>query len=152
MVEDTIERDIVIGAPPERVWAVLTEARFLSEWFGGGETARVDLRPGGLIRFNHGAHGPILARIIVAEEPRRFSWRWSQGAAGEEPDKGNSTLVEFTLSPDAESGGTLLRTVESGFAGLRLPASEIAVRRGANGRNWPGRLEHLRARSEQLPV
>ena len=86
MVPDLIERTIVIQAPVTRVWSVLTEPAFLGRWFGSGEPVGIDLRPGGLLVFDHGVHGVIPARIETVEPPRVLSWRWSQGAAGEEPD------------------------------------------------------------------
>lgn len=147
-VPDTIERAVVINASPERVWTVLTEAAFLGRWFGSGEAVEVDLRPGGILVFDHGVHGTIPARVETVEPPRRFSWRWSQGAAGEEPDDTNATLVEFTLTPDGPTGGTRLTMVESGFARLVLPADEATDRHRANSRNWPGKLAQLRTHCE----
>jgi uncharacterized protein YndB with AHSA1/START domain len=47
MGADRIERDIVIAAPVERVWAVLTEPEHVGRWFGQGEPARIDPRPAG---------------------------------------------------------------------------------------------------------
>lgn len=149
MIPDMIERSIVIGASRERVWAVLTEPAFLGRWFGNGEPVKVDLRPGGLLVFDHGVHGVIPARVETVEPPRRLSWRWSQGAAGEEPDDTNATLVEFTLTGDESSAGTRLTMVESGFARLGLPADEAAVRHRANSGNWPGKLDQLRADCER---
>ncbi|MFJ9904361.1 SRPBCC domain-containing protein [Streptomyces sp. NPDC101152] len=150
MIPNTIERTIVINAPRERVWSVLTEPAFLGRWFGSGEAVKIDLRPGGLVVFDHGVHGVIPARIETVEPPRVLSWRWSQGAAGEEPDDTNATLVEFTLATDESSaGGTRLTMVESGFASLGLPAGEAADRQRANSQNWPGKLDQLRADCEQ---
>lgn len=84
---------------------VLTEPVFPGRWFGSGEPVKIDLRPGGLLVFDHGVHGVIPARIATVEPPHLFSWRWSQGAAGEEPDDTNATLVEsgfarLGLTPD----------------------------------------------------
>jgi uncharacterized protein YndB with AHSA1/START domain len=149
VIPDTIERTIVINAPVERVWSVLTESTFLGQWFGSGEAVKIDLRPGGLLVFDHGVHGVIPARIATVEPPRVLSWRWSQGAAGEEPDDTNATLVEFTLTEDDLPGGTRLTVVESGFARLGLSADEAAERHRANSRNWPGKLDQLRASCEQ---
>lgn len=149
MIPNTIERATLINASRERVWSVLSEPAFLGRWFGSGEPVKIDLRPGGLLLFDHGIHGVIPARIQTVEPPRLLSWRWSQGAAGEEPDDSNATLVEFTLTEDDSTGGTRLTMVESGFAHLGLPTEEVIDRRRANSQNWPGKLDQLRADCEQ---
>ncbi|WP_037602318.1 SRPBCC domain-containing protein [Streptacidiphilus rugosus] len=143
MIPDAIERAVVIDADPSRVWTILTEPAFLGTWLGSGKPVSVDLRPGGLLVFDHGVHGTIPARIERVEPQRCFSWRWSQGAAGEEPTEANATLVEFTLTPDTAGGGTRLTMVESGFAKLGLPEDEAAARHRANSENWPGKLALL---------
>jgi uncharacterized protein YndB with AHSA1/START domain len=149
MVTDRIEQEIVIAATPERVWAVLTEAEHLGNWFGDGRPAKVDLRAGGLVEFDHGAHGPLLARIVEIEPPRLFTYRMSQSPVGAEPREGNATLVEFRLV--AEGDGTRLRMVESGFAALDLAADWVASRHLANSTNWPGKLVGL-ARYAEKPA
>jgi uncharacterized protein YndB with AHSA1/START domain len=149
MVDDTIEREILVKASVEKVWSVLTGTEFLGMWFGNGDPVKLDLRPGGLLLFDHGIHGAIPARIATVEEPRRLAWRWSQGAAGEEPTDENATLVEFTLETDEQAGGTRVRLVESGFSTLALPADELATRYQANSQNWPGKLAQLREYIEQ---
>ncbi|MFJ9825255.1 SRPBCC domain-containing protein [Streptomyces sp. NPDC101160] len=149
MIPDTIERAILINASRERVWSVLSEPAFLGRWFGNGEPVKIDLRPGGLLVFDHGIHGVIPARIQTVEPPRLLSWRWSQGVAGEEPDDSNATLVEFTLTEDDSTGGTRLTMVESGFTHLGLPTEEVIDRHRANSQNWPGKLGQLRADCEQ---
>ncbi|MEY9872156.1 uncharacterized protein YndB with AHSA1/START domain [Streptacidiphilus sp. MAP12-33] len=152
MIPDLIERTIVIQAPVTRVWSVLTEPAFLGRWFGSGEAVGIDLRPGGLLVFDHGVHGVLPARIETVEPPRALSWRWSQGAAGVEPDATNSTLVEFTLTEGETSGSTRLTMVESGFARLALPDEAAAERHLANSVNWPGKLDELRTGCEQTRV
>lgn len=149
MIPNTIERAILINASRERVWSVLSEPAFLGRWFGNGEPVKIDLRPGGLLVFDHGIHGAIPARIQTVEPPRLLSWRWSQGAAGEEPDGSNATLVEFTLTEDDSTEGTWLTMIESGFAHLGLLTEEAADRHRANSQNWPGKLDQLRADCEQ---
>ncbi|MFF4803922.1 SRPBCC domain-containing protein [Streptomyces sp. NPDC001351] len=148
MIPDSIERTIVINASVERVWSVLTEPAFLGEWFGNGEPVKIDLRPGGLLLFDHGVHGAIPARIEKVEPPHTFSWRWSQGAAGEEPTDSNATLVEFTLTADEATAGTRLTMTETGFAHLGLPVDEAVDRHRANSLNWPGKLDRLRTQCE----
>ena len=46
---DSIERAITVSSPRERVWKALTAADELARWFG--DSAEVDLRPGGALRF-----------------------------------------------------------------------------------------------------
>ena len=46
MTQDSIEREVTIEAPVERVWSVITEAEHVGRWFGDAG-AEVDLRPGG---------------------------------------------------------------------------------------------------------
>ncbi|MER7752136.1 SRPBCC family protein [Kitasatospora sp. NPDC097643] len=150
MVADSIEREIVIAAPRERVWEILTQAEFLGAWFGNGTPVELDLRPGGRIVFDHGVHGTLPARIERVERPDVFSYRWSQGPAGEEPGEGNSTLVEFTLAPVL--GGTRLRMVESGFATLAMPTGDVRDRHRQNGAGWDRKLPELAAAAEKLPV
>ncbi|MBV6697216.1 SRPBCC family protein [Kitasatospora aureofaciens] len=149
MVADSIEREIVIAAPRERVWEILTQAEFLGAWFGSGTPAEIDLRPGGRLVFDHGVHGILPARIERVERPEVFSYRWPQGAAGEEPAEGNATLVEFTLTP--ELGGTRLRMVESGFAALTaLPAEAARARHEQNSAGWDRKLPELARQAEKL--
>ena len=57
MSTDRIEREVMIAASPERVWAVLTEPAHVGTWFGTGSPAEIDLRPGGLMMLDHGEHG-----------------------------------------------------------------------------------------------
>ncbi|MEU3340757.1 SRPBCC domain-containing protein [Streptomyces sp. NPDC006668] len=149
MLPDVIERDILINAPVERVWTVLTEPAFLGRWFGNGDPVKVELHTDGLLLFDHGVHGTIPARIQTVDPPHTFSWRWSQGAAGEEPTDANATLVTFTLAWDESAGGTRLTMAESGFTRLGLPADEAADRHRANSRNWPGKLDQLREQCER---
>lgn len=143
MVSNTIEREIHISGPVEQVWERLTDARFLGEWFGNGEPVQLDLRPGGLLLFDHGVHGALPARIDTVEPPGKLSYRWSQGvAAGEEPGPDNATLVEITLT--ADGGGTVARFRETGFANLPLPEAHLRTRYEQNSTGLPAKLEQLK--------
>jgi uncharacterized protein YndB with AHSA1/START domain len=150
MAEDRIEREIVIAAPVEQVWAVLTEPEHVGAWFGTGEPADIDLRPGGMMFWSHndGAHGAVAARIEKVERPRSLSYRWLHGQPGEEPGRGNSTLIEFTLIPDGQA--TRLRVVESGFAGLALAEETRRARHEQNANGWTRVLAELTRYSEQF--
>ncbi len=124
MSTDRIEREVMIAASPERVWAVLTEPRHVGAWFGNGEPTEIDLRPGGVMVLDHGVHGTYPTLIVDVDPPRVFSYRWASGYPGVVADGRNSTLVEFTLESLDE--GTLLRVVESGFDTLVIPSDREA--------------------------
>lgn len=83
------------------------------------------------------------------EPPGFFSYRWAR-AAGTEPAAGNSTLVEFTLSPAGDS--TRLRVVETGFASLDQSEQEKdnAVRENTEG--WISELGELQDYAKRLPA
>jgi uncharacterized protein YndB with AHSA1/START domain len=145
MVPDRIEREILIAAPVQRVWELLTTAEHLRAWFADRE-ARIDLRPGGAMVLGWAEHGTFHARVERVEPPRAFAFRWAAESPGEAPRDGNSTLVEFTLAADGE--GTRLRVVESGFRGLDVPpdAQEGYARQNTEG--WAGVERSLRAYAE----
>jgi uncharacterized protein YndB with AHSA1/START domain len=130
MLQDVIEREVIIEASRDRVWAVLTDPKHIACWFG--DTAEMDLRPGGKAAFGWREHGTHHAVIDRVEPPSLLSYRWARDT-GVEPAEGGSTLVEFTLTEIF--AGTLLRVVETGFAGLHGTAADQdkAVRDNTEG-------------------
>jgi uncharacterized protein YndB with AHSA1/START domain len=142
MTLDTIERELVVEAPIERVWAALTEAEHVGTWFGDAG-AEVDLRPGGTMMVHWAEHGSVEATIVAVEPPRAFSYRWApfRDPAGKTPVEGNSTLVEFTLAP--RGADTLLRVTESGFDTLDCPDEQRLENLAGNTEGWQIELGHL---------
>ena len=151
MVPDQIERETVINAPVERVWALITEAEHLGRWFGNAG-AEIDLRPGGAMVLRWAPDRANRGRVIAVEPPTRFSYRWApfDDPGGEEPDEGNSTLVEFTLQP--EGGGTRLRVVETGFASLATSDEQRARNVDGNTDGWERETRELREYAEKVAV
>jgi uncharacterized protein YndB with AHSA1/START domain len=139
MIADRIEQEILIAAPPEVVWELVTDPEHVGAWFG--DAAEIDLRPGGDAALTREGHGTFLARLERVEPPRFFSFRWAR-PKDTPPAEGTSTLVEFSLS--AEGDGTRLRVVESGFAALAVPEDERAQRFADNTEGWNIELGHLR--------
>jgi uncharacterized protein YndB with AHSA1/START domain len=151
MVPDRIERDTFIAAPVKRVWALITEARHLGRWFGDAG-AEIDLRPGGAMVMRWEEHGTTHGRVVAVEPHTRFSYRWApfKDPGGEEPVEGNSTLVEFTLQPEAD--GTRLRVVESGFASLDTTDEQRAANHKGNTQGWEFETGELREYAEKVSV
>src|SRR5688572_17409022 len=136
MIPERIEREIVIDAPPERVWAVLTEPEQVAVWFA--QSVEGDLRPGAASVLTWKEHGSFPVVVERWEPPSFFSYRWAARSPGAEPAAGNSTLVEFSLAPESER--TRLRVVESGFGSLDAEQEEY-VRDNTEG--WKGALSSL---------
>jgi uncharacterized protein YndB with AHSA1/START domain len=139
MVPARIERDILIEAPVDIVWAVVTEPEHISRWFS--ESADLDLRPGGRAALHWEAYGTVQGRVERVEPPHFFSFRWVVDP-GTDLTEDNSTLVEFSLS--AEGNATRLTVVESGFRDLARPDDEKQGHVDSHRRGWELELGELR--------
>jgi uncharacterized protein YndB with AHSA1/START domain len=138
MVPDRISREVVIDAPPDVVWSIVTEPRHVARWFS--DEADIDLRPGGAMLLTWHGHGAYQARVETVDPPHRFTFRWLR-RENNEPGEGTSTLVEFTLA--REGSGTRLRVVESGFQQLSWAEEERARYADENSRGWVHELDEL---------
>ena len=138
MVPDRIEREVLIDAPPARVWEIVTEPEHVGRWFS--DSAEIDLRPGGEAALTWEEHGTARAWVEKVEPPHLFSFRWAR-PVGAEPRRGNSTLVELSLS--AEGDGTRLRVVESGFRELEWSEEEKSRYAEENTKGWEHELGEL---------
>jgi uncharacterized protein YndB with AHSA1/START domain len=146
VVQDSIEREILIEAPLEVVWAVVTEPEHVSRWFS--DAAEIDLRPGGAASLTwHENGGAFRARLERVEPPHTLAFRWVQ-RVGEEPAEGNSTLVVFSLRAEGEH--TRLRVVESGFARLARSEAEKVEHHVDNVRGWALELDELRVYASEV--
>lgn len=132
---DRIVRTIELAHPPAKVWAALTTAEGLASWFGN--TAMIDLRPGGAARMTWGAGYATSMRVERVEEPGVFGFTWQIFGLPEEDSR--RTYVEFTLEP--VEAGTRLTVVETGFA--QLPEDEHRIAFGGNTYGWVSELAEL---------
>jgi len=140
-----IEREILIEAPAEVVWRIITEPAQMSRWFAD----RVDLvvEPGahGYMEFGDQG-GPVVVETV--EPPARFSFRWNY-PHGEEPVAGNSMLVEFTLTPVGDER-THVRVSESGHELRDWPDAEKQRYADEHSDGWVDYLERLARGSAEL--
>ena len=149
MIQDSIEREILIEAPPEVVWRTITEPNQIVAWFS--DAAELEARPGatGALTWEPGGKATVdlpeavtvVLRVEKVEQPHYFSFRWMH-AAGAEPDAANSVLVEFDLSPEGEN--TRLRLVESGFRTLARPDEGTERNVDNHSEGWDNHLGRLR--------
>src|SRR5690348_18492287 len=66
-------RDILIEAPLDVVWAVVTQPDHVAAWFS--DTVEVELEPGGRAAFHWNDHGTVHGRVERVEPPHLFSFR-----------------------------------------------------------------------------
>jgi uncharacterized protein YndB with AHSA1/START domain len=140
MVPERLEREILIEAPLEVVWAVVTEPEHINGWFG--DSAEVDLRPGGRLVFGWEEQDhTVRGRVERVDPPRFFSFRWLRGS-GTEVREDDSTLVEFSLSTVGDA--TRLAVVESGFRELSGSDEEKQKDADSHRDGWKQELDELR--------
>jgi uncharacterized protein YndB with AHSA1/START domain len=145
---DRIEREVMIAAPVERVWELITTAEHLGRWFGDAG-AEIDLRPGGPMSLHWHDHGTVHGRVEAVAPPHRFSYRWLlAGDPDAELTPANSTLTEFTLAADGD--GTRVAVVESGFDTLDVEAAERAALLASHTTGWAAELDDLAAHALEV--
>ena len=146
MVEETldsIEKEVEIAAPMERVWRALTNHEEFGAWF------RVKLEgpfvPGqestGFITWPGYEHLRWVAVIQAMKKPSYFSFTWHPYAVdpGKDYSDEEPTLVEFWLS-EAQTG-TLLKVRESGFS--KVPAARRAEAFRMNSNGWAQQMGNV---------
>jgi uncharacterized protein YndB with AHSA1/START domain len=147
---DRIERDVVIAAPVERVWELVTSPEHVGRWFADGG-AQIDLRPGGRMSLTWREHGTFHGRVEAVEPPHRFAWRWlSEMESQAEPTPANSTLTEFRLAEDGDA--TRVSVVETGFDGLEVDASARSAALASHTEGWRLELDELVAYATEVPA
>jgi uncharacterized protein YndB with AHSA1/START domain len=132
---DRIEKRVHLRAPTARVWRALTRAEEFGSWFRvalDGEFA-VGKRITGKVTYPGYEHVTFAVSVERMDAERLFSFRWHPCAIDPEVDysKEPTTLVEFRL--EAETDGTRLTVVESGFDRLPFGRRDEAFRMNTEG-------------------
>ena len=140
-IQDSIERETLIAASLDRVWELVTDTGFWVMPTG------VEAVVGETTVAHHDEYGDFPVRVEKIDPKSYVAYRWASAFSGQELRDGITTLIEFTLTPEAE--GVRLRVVESGFAALDAPEEQ---QRGAlkdNTDGWNQVLEALTKRAEE---
>lgn len=119
----SVEREVIIHAPPSAVWRWITEPKKATRWMG--KTARIDPSVGGRYRVEVLPERFASGEILELDAPRRFvhTWGWELDASQVPP---GSTIVSYDLFERGE--GTRLRLCHRD-----LPSVDTA---GSHARGW----------------
>jgi uncharacterized protein YndB with AHSA1/START domain len=151
---DRSTKEVLLRAPPARVWKAITDARQFGSWFGvtfpgpfvAGAALVGSIVPTTVDEAVARSQRPYTGRTfeitVEAIEPmRRFAFRWHPFAIepGVDYSAEPTTLVEFLLEPKGED--TQLTIVESGFD--RIPLERRAKAFSANEGGWVAQTQLL---------
>ncbi|MDX1624167.1 MAG: SRPBCC domain-containing protein [Gemmatimonadota bacterium] len=104
----SVEHEVEIDAPIERVWRALTEADELERWFP--LEAEVEPGEGGSIRMSWRNEFEGTSEIVEWDPPRHLRTTW-----GPPPDDEDAPAMFTDYTLEAKGGSTVLRVVTSGF-------------------------------------
>jgi uncharacterized protein YndB with AHSA1/START domain len=114
-----MERQVVLPAGAERVWAAIADPERLSAWFGA--RARIELRPGGVARFEW-PDGTVRGAVVESVAPyRALVLRWLPFIEGPHGARTPRPPAILRLRLEEHAEGTLLRVTESLEARVRDP-------------------------------
>ena len=140
-----IRQQLLIKAPPARVWRAVTAADEFGAWFHVKLESPfvVGRESSGQITYPGWEHVRFTLRTEAIEPQMRFAYRWHPYAVDMDKDYSSEpmTLVEFLLQP--QDGGTLVTVIESGFD--RLPPERIEQAFRMNERGWAEQLDNIAA-------
>lgn len=143
METNTITRQILINADPQRVWDSLSDATEFGKWFRvklDGPFVVGETTTGKMTYPGHEGIPWITVTEMMAP-PRRFVFRWPDCAPDEKISAKTAWLtVEFSLEP--QNGGTLVTVMETGFAALPENRRVSMLRDNAEG--WNIQIDSLK--------
>ena len=141
---DRIVQTVTINASLDRVWDLVTEPGW---WVPAEVPPPIDHTPGHQVVRTSDKYGSFPVEVVRVDPQTYAAFRWASTFQGEPLTADNTTLVEFTLTPLADSVEVTVR--ESGFAGL--PAAESVRKAGfdSNTKGWSQELESLKTRAEK---
>jgi uncharacterized protein YndB with AHSA1/START domain len=142
-MQDSIERSIVIAAPLERVWELVTEPGW---WVPSDRRIEPDRTPGHVVVRESEKWGRFPVEVVDMRPMSYAAFRWSSTFPGEDLAPGRTTLIEFTVTPAED--GVRVSVTESGF--LQLDATDEVKSHGveSNSDGWTQELSSLQQRAE----
>ena len=150
-----IEKEVVLRAPIERVWAAISDAEQFGRWFGArfegpfregtrvkARVAKTEMDPEVAAYQEPYVGQPFEVVVDRMDPPRHFAYRWHPGAdPGHDGPDEVMTLVTFDLEEVEE--GTRLTIRESGFDNLRAERRAKALEENEGGWEIQSRMIRL---------
>jgi len=120
---------IFVEAPPERIWAALTEDEFTSQWWD--RILQADWRPGGEVVLQAGNGARIDCEVLTCEPHRRLAYTFDCDGFPTHPRS------RVTWEIEEVEGGCLLRLVHDRFPRPDLGLHDVC-------RHWPTMVADLK--------
>jgi uncharacterized protein YndB with AHSA1/START domain len=137
-----VERSIDIDAPPERVWAVMSDIERWPEWTASVTKGEL-LQPGPLAlgseaRISQPRFGTWTWRVTAIEPGASFTWETGR--------PGTRMVATHTVTPRGEGGSTARLSVDSSGLAVTLIGWALA---GTGRRYVEMEAQGLKRRSEE---
>jgi uncharacterized protein YndB with AHSA1/START domain len=136
---DSIEKEILINAPQEKVYQAITDPAQITAWFPNAIEGSLDVGERPILDF--GEHGKNQIYVQDAKPYEYFAYRWLPGSKhflGDVLSEAN-TLVEFFV--ESVESGTKVTLKETGFSSL--PDDVRAQKYSDNNGGWEYMLSRL---------
>jgi uncharacterized protein YndB with AHSA1/START domain len=150
MTSDAITRDIVINAPPETVYDVVSRPEHIAEWFSDGADFEPVPDTRGVLTWRNKETSQMTTvevTVVAADRPRLFAFHWiSPERQRATPMATDPVLVEFRIT--AELDGTRLVVSESGLDAVDWNDTAKAAYAADHSNGWASFLPRLRAYAE----
>ncbi|GAB3836531.1 SRPBCC domain-containing protein [Dactylosporangium cerinum] len=143
-MNDRIERSVLINAPLNRVWDLVTDPG----WWVPSQIQTPNDRTSGTIVVRESEQWGRFPVQVVRVDPKTYAaFRWASTSPGSDLTDDNTTLVEFHLVDEAAA--VKVTVVETGFAAL--PISDEVRSKGFEGntQGWGEMMDTLRDRAQQ---
>jgi uncharacterized protein YndB with AHSA1/START domain len=143
-MQDRIEQQVVINAPLDRVWELVSTPGW---WVPTATEEPPNRTPGHQVIRESAKWGRFPIEVVDMQPQNYAAFRWASQFPGADLAPGSTTLVEFFVT---ETGDTVtVKVVESGFAALDAPEKvrQAALRDNTGG--WESELTGLVKRAEE---
>jgi uncharacterized protein YndB with AHSA1/START domain len=145
-MQDQITQQIVINAPLDRVWDLVTVPGW---WVPTSVEAEPDRVPGHVTVRESERWGRFPVEVVEMRPRTYAAFRWASHTPGTDLAPGNTTLVEFFVADADVDEGVSVTVVESGFAALDVPEEIRQSALKGNTGGWTEEMDHLRKLAEE---